>query len=359
MIKFTEKQWQKVKNNYKLWWQGKLGRPILPCVFWGAPPEREMPDIPLLSFKNCSDLSITPEQIIDRYDYELSCYEYYGDSFPLMQMMQFGPGVIAAFLGAELISEENTVWFNPGKIKDIKDIHFEYNKDNIWLKRVKDIYKAGMKKWEGNVVMGMVDLGGILDVLAVFRTTDKLLLDLYDEPEEVKRLIYELQHLWLRYYNEINEILKGSQGYSDWSSIFYEKPSYMLQSDFSYMISPEMFNEFVIDEISNTASRLNNAFYHLDGEGQLAHINYLLNCEHIKGIQWVPGEGYAKKKDWSELYSKIGTAGKKIQAYYNLEEYLDNILNILPQKDLLIKMQFGYSIERKEEIIKKLEKYGV
>ena len=123
MIQFNEKNWETVKNNYRLWWMNELGRPILPCVLWGADPKRDMPKNPLLSFSNCNDFSITPKQIIDRYDYELSCYEYHGDSFPLMQMMQFGPGIVAAFLGANLENNQNTVWFHPKKVYDIHDLH--------------------------------------------------------------------------------------------------------------------------------------------------------------------------------------------------------------------------------------------
>ena len=216
-----------------------------------------------------------------------------------------------------------------------------------------------MRKWQGNVIMGMVDLGGVLDILATFRTTDNLIYDLYDEPEEVKRVIKEIQVLWLRFYREINEILKGSQGYSDWSSIYYENPGYMLQSDFSFMISPDMFKEFAYEELHSTAGQLHNAFYHLDGIGELPHLDLLLQSSNIAGIQWVPGEGDPKKKDWSEVYAKIGKSGKKIQAYYDLDEYFEEILAVIPKKDQLIKMQFGYPIDRKKEILKRLMQYGV
>lgn len=359
MIAFTDKQWDKVTSNYRAWWKNELGRAILPCVFWGRDPGRAMPKNSLLSFANCNDLSITPEQIIDRYDYELSCYEYAGDSFPLMQTMQFGPGIAAAFLGADLLNDEHTVWFKPKEVKPLSELHFEYDADNVWLNRLREIFLAGMKRWGGEVIIGMPDLGGVLDILASFRTTDNLLFDLYDEPEEVSRLVGEIADLWFRFHTELADLLKGSRGYSDWSSIFYEKPSYMLQSDFSFMIGPDMFDEFVKGELTKTSSRLSNAWYHLDGVGELKHLDTLLSIESIKGIQWVPGEGEPKTRDWSDVYRKISKAGKKIQAYYDLDSYYKEVLAVIEKPDHLVKMQFGYPIGQKEQILRRLAEEGV
>lgn len=357
MIHFSDRQWENVRESYRKWWNGTLGRPILPMLLAGADPGRSKPGVPLLSFSNCTNLDITPEQIVDRYDYELSCYEYHGDSFPIMQMMCFGPGVAAVFLGAEPRSSENTVWFCPKKRVPVQELHFTYDGDNVWLRRIKDIYRAGMKKWGGSVCMSMVDLGGVMDILASHLNTEMLLFALYDEPEEVKRLVQEIQSLWLRFYDEIIEIIGGQQGFTDWSTIYSEKPSYMLQSGFSYMIGNEMFEEFIKDELAGTAGHLYRPFYHMDGVGQLKHLDSLLSIDAISGIQWVPGEGEPLKQDWSQVYRKISEAGKKIQAYYNFEFHLDEILAVVKRPDDLVKMQFGYPISEKREALRKLGRF--
>ena len=41
-----------------------------------------------------------------------------------------------------------------------------------------DIYGAGIRKWKGNVLMGMPDLGGIMDIVATLRGSENLLYDL-------------------------------------------------------------------------------------------------------------------------------------------------------------------------------------
>ena len=361
MIRFCDKQWDKLKKNYDLWWAGALQRPLMPIVLAGVAPNRDKPKNALLACVNVNDFSVTPEQIIDRYDYELSCYEYLEDSFPHMHMMQYGPGVISAFMGAKLLNSNDTVWFEPVRRVPLEDLHFEYDPDNLWLRRVKDIYRAGMKKWGGEVIMSMPDLGGIMDVLAVFRSSEDLLFDLYDSPEEVKRLVRELHDMWFLFFNEINDILKGSRGYSDWGTIYSEKPSYMLQSDFSFMIGPDMFNEFVAEELDLAASKLTHAFYHLDGVGELPHLERLLQSKTICGIQWVPGCGAAAEQDWSEVYHRISKAGKKIQVQFGLDQY-PNILNSLERPDDLTAMQMTYPLSERNNVLQKrdsiVKKYG-
>jgi 5-methyltetrahydrofolate--homocysteine methyltransferase len=358
MIRFNDKQWERVINNYREWWNGELGRPILPVIVSGADPGRAMPKAPLLHFSNCADLSVPAEAIIDRIDYELSTYEFYGDSFPFVNLHSFGPGVAAAFLGASLESAENTVWFHPEKEIPIQELRFSYNAENVWLRRIKDIYRAGMKKWGGNVCMGMADLGGGMDILASFLGTEGLLFETLENPKEVKRLCWEITELWLRFYNELAEILKGQRVFSDWSKMLSEKPSYILQCDFSYMISPEMFKDFVHDELAMTAAVLEKPFYHMDGVGELVHLDSLLSINGIKGIQWVPGAGEPETRDWSELYGKISAAGKKIMAGYDLNSYLDEILKVIKRPDDLVKMPFTVPADEKEKMIKTLDRYG-
>ena len=56
--------------------------------------------------------------------------------------------------------------------------------------------------------------------------------------------------------------------------------------------------------------------------------------------------------------AKISKAKRKIQAYYDLDFHLDEILQVIERPDDLVKMQFGYSIDRKNEIVARLCKYG-
>jgi 5-methyltetrahydrofolate--homocysteine methyltransferase len=205
--------------------------------------------------------------------------------------------------------------------------------------------------------MAMTDLGGGLDILASFVGTQNLLMECIEHPEEVSRLAREITGFWLQFYRELTEITEGQQCFSDWSSIFSEKPSYILQSDFSFMIGPDMFQEFVYDELVRAAAVMDRPFFHMDGIGELKHLDSLLSISEFSGIQWIPGAGEPETRDWSELFGKISRAGKKIMVGYDLDSYLDEIVRVIPQPDGLIKMQMTYQSAQKEAALKKLARY--
>lgn len=316
-IDFTNERWEKVRQTYAQWWDGSLKRPVIPVELLGRPPDRPQPPAPLLTQETCADFRWSAEELVDRIDWELSQRVYLGDAFPYFNMDCFGPGVAAAFAGARLDNSSGRVWFWPPEDRPIQEIHLEYNPDNVWLKRVKDICAAAMQRWQGMVLVGMTDLGGNLDVPATFTTTEKLLVELYDHPEEVERLTWEAHAVWHRFYADINAVLQPvNPGYSDWSAIFSDRPSYMLQCDFSYMISTRMFNRFVKPELTETCRKLGRSFYHLDGVGQIPHLDALLSIPELDGVQWIPGDGKPDCSQWPELFQKINAAGKKIQVTY-------------------------------------------
>jgi len=315
VIHFTDDQYTALRSTYRKWWANELPRPICPIVTGGHPSARKPSPYPTLCFATAWDLSISPEQLIDARDWELSTQRFHGEAFPMQEMSPFGPGAAAAFLGCTPVSAPNTVWFEPPRPDiPIEELHFEYDENNPWLRRVMNVYEAGLEKWGNRVVMGMTDLGGVMDILASFRGTENLLMDLYDDPDEVLRCVREIQAAWFVYYDKINAMLAsaGVPGYSHWFRIYGEQPHYILQSDFSYMIGPDMFAKFVEPELRSSAARIHRAVYHLDGVGELPHLDQLLAIDDIHGIQWVPGDGPASEQDWSEVQMRIEDAGKKM-----------------------------------------------
>jgi 5-methyltetrahydrofolate--homocysteine methyltransferase len=361
-IDFSPERWEQVKETYRQWWAGELERPIIPVVLLGArDPGRSQPNAPFLSQVNCHDLSIPAADVIDRIDYELASVKFLGDAFPYFNMDVFGPGVIAAYLGGRLDNSSGRVWFYPPDDNlAIQDIHFKFDPENVWFKRTKELYQAAVDRWDGQVLMGMTDIGGNMDILSAFRPSEKLLMDLYDHPDEVKRLLWEAHEAWHQYYNALNAVLQPvNPGYSDWSTIYSEQPSYMLQSDFSYMISPKMFDQFVKPELAATCKRLPLSFYHLDGVGQIPHLDSLLEIEELDGIQWVPGDGKPDCAHWPELYRKIHAAGKKMQVFYGGLDAVDAVIEQIGTSRGIHLWNLYLPANEETTIRAKLQSYGI
>lgn len=355
-IDFSMERWETVKRNYRAWWDGKLGRPLI-YITAARDPGRSRPkraDVPWS--RMAYDLSISPEEIVDAWDYSLSGLEFLGDSFPAV-WPNFGAGCLAAFLGARAESDERTIWFSPDRERGIGDIRFVMAPDNIWLKRVKDVYRAALDRWQGLVQLGMTDLGGTLDVLSTFRPSEKLLLDLVDHPDEVKRLTWEAHAMWWKAFHELEAVLKRiNPGYTAWTNIFSETPYYMLQCDFSYMIGPAMFDEFVKPELAASCRRLDHAFYHLDGIGQLPHLDSLLSIKELKGVQWIPGAGQRPCEQWPDVYRKIIAAGKRTQ-FVSVWRVFDSLVKQVGGADHFV-MFGGARADERRDAVAFLKRYG-
>ena len=361
-IDFSRGRWERLKADYTRWWAGELDRPILQVTLTGADPGRAEPATRAHAFTSFYDSSVTAEAIVDRWDYDLSTQRFAGDAFPSV-LPNFGPGVLAVVLGARPENREDTVWFHAPGSTALADLQLSYHPDDAWLVRILDICRAARDRWEGMVQICMTDIGGAMDVLASFRPGQGLLLDLYDHPEDVLRLSRDIHDFWFHCYDEINGILEPvNPGYCAWARVFSCEPTYMLQCDFSYMISPEMFARFVRPELALTCGRLTNSFYHLDGPGALAHLDSLLSIEDLKGIQYVPGAGQPGPLHWIDVYRRVLDAGKRLQLI-NVDtmgipfEVLDALAQKLGSLKGII-AAVSAPVSGEDEIRKRLEDYG-
>ena len=317
-VHFDKERLNAVADVYDRWWRGELDRPLVRGVVSNAYPPSHAAIAPFPSQANCHDFSWTAEQVIDAVDAHLSTQEYVGDGYPVLDFAFFGPGIAAAFCGARLDNSSGQVWFFPAdENAEIGTIHAKYDPDNIWSRRIKDLYRAGLERWKGSVVMGFPDLGGVMDIAASLCGTENLLYALVDEPEEVERLVGEIQQAWYDAYNDFAEVLKPQGVYTDWNGLLSRDPAYVIQCDFCYMMGPDMFRRFVLPTLQEDARRLTNTIYHLDGIGELPHLDQILAIPELNAVQWVYGTGKPGPHAWLDVYQKILDAGKQIMIIEN------------------------------------------
>jgi len=362
-ITFYEEDWARVIHNTDRWWQGQLGRPLIQVRVTGGEPDRPEPALPYHSFAAFYDDGVSADAIVDRLDFELSRTEFLGDAFPHFSP-NFGPGVLAAFLGARPENGLETVWFHPQRSCEIGELSFKPDPENIWHRRIIDLVLACQRRWGSLVQLGLTDLGGNLDILSAFRPGEQLLLDLYDHPDQVQRLTWEAHHAWWYFFEAYEHLyLPYNRGYSSWAGLLSVTPHYMLQCDFAYMIGPDMYRTFVAPELVATAERMDHAFYHLDGVGQLPHLDCVLAIDTIKGIQWVPGDGKAYPGCWPEVYGKILKANRLTQLFNSQcprEHWFDVLDILLKQTGCIDNVAYMLEVDvaHRDQAVKLLQKYG-
>jgi hypothetical protein len=357
---FGQQQWQVVAQRYRDFWNGDLDRPIIHATLSGYEPDRQRPSRPrngdYLGHYLGYDRAVPARDILDWQDYGLSQTRYLGDAFPMIPFKT--PRAAAPMMGAELRQEGNTIWSEPPEQLPVEELRLRIDPDNKYWRRTQEMYEAAVDYWKGEVLLNMPTLGANLDIVVPFVGNQGLLLQFYDNPGQVERLIHEAHHCWWHIFDRIVEIVKETNpGYSCWSDILSDSPCYILQCDFAAMIGPDMFDEFVLPELDMTAKRLGKAYFHLDGPGLVPHLDSIMSIPEIKGVQWVPGPKIAADGDFSmNVYRKIKRAGKFVEVTGSMAAF-DRIVKELGSAEGLF-LRIRGCRENEAEVLRFLEEYA-
>ncbi len=293
--------WERLENDALKWFNNELERPLLHVQTWG----QQINEIISINAHR-KDLN----EILDRQDEQLRNMRYHLDAYPKF-WPNFGPGVVASFLGSHQITAEDTAWFMPIDAPFALDSNRVLNKS--W-EHVKMTTRLAIVKWGDAVSTGYTDLGGNLDILASLWGTENLLFRLSDSPETIDKDAQRISEIWSSCFKQLtNEIKRLSNHTCCWGALLFPGSGYYLQSDFAYMISPKMFERFVLPDLETCCREMEYPFYHMDGTGQLKHLDILLAIKDLKGIQWVPGEGQPPPEEWLQVLGKIRKADKLVQ----------------------------------------------
>jgi len=362
-IMFFKEDWNEVKERLSAWWEkGSLNRPLIQISaprsnpkyaseddaefnydHWGFPRFIKDPDAMARNVKG----------------FRRQCAETYygGEAYPNL-WVNLGPGVLGAYLGAEPVVESETVWFgaqmNDALGKSWEKLrHLEFDYSNEWWIITKKITETASETLAGYCMVGITDLGGMLDVAASLRGPKNLLIDLVKNPKDVKFLSSKIIDYWHMCYDELDKIIRRyMEGTSAWMGIWCSKRWYPIQCDFAFMLSPRLFDEFVLPHVKEQCERLDRTIYHLDGPGQIPHLNSLLKVEELDGIQWVPGAGEELQGNdcgsskWMPLYRKVLEAGKLLVLYMPKDKVIP-MLKALGSKRVLVQTSCNSEAEAK------------
>jgi 5-methyltetrahydrofolate--homocysteine methyltransferase len=251
-----------------------------------------------------------------QYRNSLNEYELLADAFPNTNI-NLGPGSLALYLGSEPVFHPGTVWFTE-VIKNWEDFGpLKFNQDNFWLKRHLALIRRQVELADGEYLIGIPDLLENVDILAAMRGPQNLCFDLMDSPDLIKTYVRQVDDLYRRYFDSFYELVKGPEEDCCYTCFQIWGPgrTAKLQCDFSAMLSPDQFREFVQPSLRRQCRKLDYTLYHLDGPDAVRHVEALMEIEELDALQFTPGAGKPGAEEecwWSPIYDKLKKSNKSI-----------------------------------------------
>jgi hypothetical protein len=316
------------QERLRAYWQGQLVDRA--CVSVRASKDAVNPLKRSLIVAEDFDLS----GAIDRFQQWADGMFFGGEAMPAL-MPNYGPDQWAGFLGAKLtlVPDMDTSWVKP-LVGDWDEMpRMTIDPANRWWKAIVDLTRLVARQCRGRFILSTIDTHSNLDCLSALRGPSQLCLDLVERPEAVARALTQVAALYEPIYKSLYEAGRMAEfGSTSWSDMWSERRTQTVQCDFCCMISPEHFRRFALPWIKYEASCLDHAVYHMDGPGQIRHLDDLLAMRGLHTIQWVPGAGQPTASAWLEMLRKIQAKGKSVQVLVTVEELKAIYRELAPEK---------------------------
>lgn len=313
-MKYIE-NWDMTKNRFEAWWnRSNIDRPLMKVI---AKREKAIDELePVDEAKTPEEFYLYVDQRVKKTRNFYKTHRLMADAFPSMNM-DIGPGSMAAYLGAEPIFSWQTVWFQECIQSDWAEWgEIRYDPENYWWKRHLALVWEAQELAQGDFLINIPDIVENIDILSALRGSQALCYDLMDQPEFIKESIDKIDDLYFKYYNQFYDIVKGKDNSSSYTSfgIWGAGKAAAIQCDFSAMISPDQFREFIQPSLRKQCQVLDRSLYHLDGTHAMKHVDALMEIEELDALQWTPDAGApdAANERYFLLYDKVRNAGKSL-----------------------------------------------
>ena len=329
-----------------LWREETLDRP---CMAVRAPSGNSVPGPG--EPQTAEQKWLDPEWVVPHILADLENTWWGGEAIPSGLLM----GGWAVCLGGRPRFELATIWFEPFEVDFTEPSPFVLAPDDPWLRKYERLYLAAIEKaaWDDFLVGSP---GGLPanDFLSMHMGTANFLLALVDEPEWMEEAILRGGRESVAARRQLQESARQRHrfwyGCAGWMPFWAPEPFLATQSDVSCMLSPEMFERFVVPELDLYGNEFGALWYHLDGGDARQHLPRLLSLPYMRVIQYVPrpceppnGEGHL------DLYREIQEAGRIVHVQVGADQ-VEPLVRGLDPSLLMLQVTCG-SVKEGEELL--------
>lgn len=277
--------WDEAQERLSAMWEGRAaGRP---CISITAPsgeavPAPAAPEDPERKW-------LDPGWVLADMSAALANTWWGGEAVPSYLFM----GGWAVCLGGRPRFAADTIWFETFETEPAGESPFRTTADDPWLRKYETLLCAAAEaaQWD-DFLIGTPCILPANDLLSMHMGPEAFLLALVDAPRWMRDAIVlgarEQLTAWLRIMDRVKERARFWYGNGGWMPFWAPQPYASTQSDVSCMLSPEMFEEFVVPELDVFGGHFGAMWYHLDGADARQHLPRLLSLPYLRVIQYTP-----------------------------------------------------------------------
>lgn len=269
-----------------------------------------------------------------------------GEAVPSSLLMA---GWLVCLGGAPRFSPE-TIWFETRAVDFKRPSPFRHDPASPWLRKYRAALLALCEAAGRNDFM-VGTPGGLPanDLLSMHMGTEAFLFALTDHPKWMAKAILTGAQDQARARRTLQALIRARHdfwyGIAGWMPFWAPAPFLATQSDVSCMLSPEMYDRFVLPELDVYGQEAGALWYHLDGGDARQHLPRLLSLPYLRVVQYTPapceppnGPGHL------EMYRKIQAAGKIIHIQLP-QEHVEPLVRKLDPARMMLQTYCGSRAE--------------
>jgi hypothetical protein len=237
---------------------------------------------------------------------------WYADAMPVAPPT-LGPATVAAWFGLGLDFNDKTSWAThditawPDDLSSILTFDPDGEYFQISLALTQALREAG----KGKFITGIQEWLSPADILSAARGPEQFCMDMIDCPERITELSERLSRELLPVYERLYQMaVEAGEPASTWLNLISDGRYNVIQNDVSSLLSPSIFESFLLPYTRRECAYLDYTMYHLDGLQALKDLDMLLEIPELNAIQWGPPPQHWDWHEWIDVYKRIQAAGK-------------------------------------------------
>ncbi len=345
--------WPEARAKLIALWEGRGLKG--PCVAVTAPSGERVPAPPRPSEADAERRWLDRDWVLADLQASLANTWWGGTAIPSYLLMA---GWVFCY-GARPTFHLNTIWHEPAPVDFDAPPQFTVDWDEPYCRKYVELYQAAVAlAGRDDFLVGRPCALPACDLLAARLGTEAFLVALSDHPQWMRAALEQMARGQLDVCRRFRAMTEPTHdfwyGNPGWMPLWGPRPYLSTQSDVSCMLSPKMFDQFVLPELRLYCQEHGALWYHLDGSDARQHLPSLLSLPELRFVQYVPRPGEPPNGPGQlPLYRQIQAAGRIVHVQVAPEHVLPLLRELDPR--LLCLQTWCRTIAEAQELLAKAE----